>query len=148
MTLFDKNVQEVMLARINKLSSSSQRKWGKMSVSQMLKHMSTAFAVPINKVQVPKDTLYFLSANPFARWMMIRVITKWPKNMLPAPESFKVKDDPDFELTKKEFLQNYNDFVNATNFNGVHPVFGAMSKELWGEAMAIHLNHHLEQFGV
>lgn len=147
-TLFDKTAQDEMLARVSKLSSTSQRKWGKMSVSQMLKHMSTAFAVPINKIQVPKDPLYYVSANSFFRWLMIRAITKWPKSMLPAPESFKVKDDPDFEATKKEFLTNVNDFINASDFSGRHPVFGVMSKELWGEAMYIHLNHHLEQFGV
>ncbi|HRH56877.1 MAG TPA: DUF1569 domain-containing protein [Chitinophagales bacterium] len=148
MTLFDKNVQDVMLARINKLSTTSQRKWGKMSVSQMLKHMTTAFAVPINKIQVPKDTLYYLSANPFARWMMIKVMTKWPKNLLPAPASFKVKDDPDFDNAKQELLTAFNEFIHADKFDGCHPVFGVMDKELWGDAMAIHLNHHLEQFGV
>ena len=76
MTLFDKNTQDMMFARISKLSPLSQRKWGKMSVSQMLKHMSVAFAVPIRKTEVPKDTLYYFSANPFARWLLIRAITK------------------------------------------------------------------------
>lgn len=147
-TLFDKQTQDIMLARVNKLTSTSQRQWGKMSVSQMLKHMSVAFAVPVNKIQVPKDSLYAFSANPFARWLLIRVITKWPKNMLPAPESFRVNNDPEFEATKKEFVQIYSDFLNASDFSGCHPVFGVMSKELWGEAMYIHLNHHLEQFGV
>ncbi|MFN8284237.1 MAG: DUF1569 domain-containing protein [Chitinophagales bacterium] len=146
-SLFDKSTQDSMFARINRLSAASTRKWGTMSVSQMLKHMSVAFAVPINKIQVPKDKLYYLSANPFARWMMIKVMTKWPKNLVTA-ESFKVKNDPDFEATKQELLANLYDFLNATTFDGVHPVFGVMSKELWGNAMAIHLNHHLEQFGV
>ncbi len=146
-SLFDKSAQEEMLARVEKLTSTSPRKWGKMNVSQMLKHMSIAFAVPINKIQLPKDKLYFLSANPFARWMMIKAFTKWPKNLVTA-ESFKVKNDPDFEPTKKEFLENIHAFLNATNFDGRHPVFGVMSKELWGDAMYIHLNHHLEQFGV
>lgn len=146
-TLFDKQTQDVMLARVNKLSAASQRKWGKMSVSQMLKHMTIAFSVPIGKIQVPKDKLYFLSANPFARWMMIKAITKWPKNLVTA-ESFKVKEDPEFEAAKKEFLAVFNEFISATKFDGSHPVFGVMSKELWGEAMTIHLNHHLEQFGV
>ena len=148
MTLFDKSTQDEMLARVNKLSPASQRQWGKMTVSQMLKHMSIAFAVPINKIEVPRDTLYYFTANPLSRWVMIRGMTKWPKNMLPAPESFRVKNDPDFEVTKKELLENYSDFLNASKFDGRHPVFGVMSKELWGEAMRIHLNHHLEQFGV
>jgi hypothetical protein len=58
-TLFDKQTQDVMLARVGKLTSNSQRKWGKMSVSQMLKHMTIAFSVPIGKIQVPRDKLYF-----------------------------------------------------------------------------------------
>ena len=146
-TLFDKQTQDELLARVGKLSAASQRQWGKMSVSQMLKHMIIAFSVPIGKIQVPKDKLYFLSANPFARWMMIKAITKWPKNLITA-ESFMVKEDPEFEATKKEFLAVFNEFLKADKFDGRHPVFGVMSKELWGEAMSIHLNHHLEQFGV
>ena len=64
-TLFDKSTQDAFFARIDKLSASSQKKWGTMSVSQMLKHLSIAFAVPVNKIQVPKDKLYYFSANPF-----------------------------------------------------------------------------------
>jgi hypothetical protein len=78
---------------------------------------------------------------------MIKAVTKWPKNMVTA-EAFKVVDDPDFDNAKKDFLSVYNEFVNAKKFDGCHPVFGVMSKDLWGDAMAIHLNHHLEQFGV
>ncbi len=146
-TLFDVTTQQQMLARINKLTPSSQRQWGKMSVSQMLKHMSVAFAVPTGKIRLPKDKLYYLSANPFARWLLVKVITKWPKNMVTA-DSFIVKDDPAFEPTKAEFLDNMNTFLKAGSLDGQHPVFGVMDKELWGQAMYIHLNHHLTQFGV
>lgn len=147
MTLFDKTTQDRMLERIQKLNAASQRKWGKMSVSQMLKHMTIAFSVPINKIQVPKDKLYYLSANPLARWMMIKAVSKWPKNLITA-DSFIVKEDPDFETAKKDFLAAYSAFLKAEKYDGSHPVFGVMDKELWGNAMAIHLNHHLEQFGV
>lgn len=146
-TLFDKTTQDQMFARVNKLTPSSQRKWGKMSVSQMLKHMSVAFAVPTGKIKLPKDKLYYLSANPFARWLLVKAITKWPKNMVTA-DSFIVKDDPAFEPTKKELLGNMDAFLHAQSLDGQHPVFGVMDKELWGQAMYIHLNHHLEQFGV
>lgn len=146
-SLFDKKSQEEILVRLNNLTADSQRKWGKMSVSQMLKHLDVAFSVPISKIKVPKDKLYAISANPFSRWLMIKGITKWPKNLVTA-ESFKVKNDPDFEVAKKELIITINEFLQTANFNGVHPVFGVMSKELWGNAMYIHLNHHLEQFGV
>ncbi|MFN8262640.1 MAG: DUF1569 domain-containing protein [Chitinophagales bacterium] len=145
--LFNASTQSEIMQRINNLSASSQRKWGKMSVSQMLKHMTTAFAVPIEKIQVPREPLYYVVANPIARWMMIKAMTKWPKNMMTA-QAFLVKEDIDFEPAKKSFLETYQAFLQASSFNGSHPIFGTMSKELWGDAMYIHLNHHLEQFGV
>ncbi len=146
-TLFDKKSQEEMLQRVNQLSSTSVRKWGKMTVSQMLKHLEIAFSVPINKVQLPKDKLYYLAANPIARFFMIKISSKWPKNMATV-EEFKIKDDPDFEMTKQSFLAIYNSFLQSNDFSGCHPAFGVMDKEMWGIAMYTHLNHHLEQFGV
>lgn len=146
-TLFDANTQTIMLQRINNLSATSQRKWGKMNVAQMLKHLTTAFAVPINKTQTPREIMYYLAANPVTRWIMIKAVNKWPKNMITA-KSFLVTEDVEFEQAKLDFLEMYNAFLNAKEFNGSHPVFGKMSKALWGDAMYIHLNHHLEQFGV
>ena len=147
MTLFDTATQGQILDRINRLNATSQRQWGKMTVSQMLKHMSTAFAVPTEKIKLPKDKLYYVAANPIARYLMIEVFTKWPKNMATV-DAFIVKNDPDFEAAKADFMVNYNDFLKATSYNGSHPAFGVMSKELWGKAMYLHLNHHLTQFGV
>lgn len=147
MTLFDKPTQDTFLKRIEKLSATSQRKWGTMSVSQMLKHLSIAFSVPTGKLILPKDKLFYLVANPIARYLMIKVMTKWPKNMTTV-DAFKVKEDPEFVASKVEFMNNLYDFLKANHLDGSHPAFGVMSKELWGQAMAIHLNHHLEQFGV
>lgn len=146
-TLFNKADEEAMRKRIDRLSAASQRKWGKMSVSQMLRHMSVAFSVPTGKVQLPKDKLYYVAANPFTRWVMIQLMPRWPKNMATV-DAFIIKDDPAFETAKADFLANFNDFLKATSFPGSHPAFGVMSKELWGQAMYIHLDHHLRQFGV
>lgn len=146
-TLFDKTTQETMLNRLNALTASSTRRWGKMSVSQMLKHLEIAFSVPIEKIKVPKEALYYVSANPLTRWLMIDVASKWPKNLVTAA-SFKVENDPDFESTKQALTQTIQAFLQAKEYNGVHPVFGKMDKEIWEKAMYLHLNHHLEQFGV
>ena len=90
-TLFDKTVQDEMFIRVDKLSATSQRKWGKMSVSQMLKHMSNAFSVPVSNLQLPKEPLYYIAANPFGRWLMIRAMTKWPKNYIRHSYRSKLK---------------------------------------------------------
>lgn len=146
-TLFDKPTADQVLARVGRHTATSQRQWGKMSVSQMLKHMSTAFSVPINKIQLPKDKLYYIAANPFTRWVMINVMPVWPKNMATV-DAFIVKDDPAFDKSKADFLQAFNEFLVSQDFSGSHPAFGVMPKEQWGQAMYIHLDHHLRQFGV
>ena len=146
-TLFDKPTQDEMLARVSKLSATSQRQWGKMNVSQMMKHMSKAFALPVTKEHPEKESLYYLMANPVSRWLMFDVLP-WPHGLLPAPAAIRVKEDPDFEYSKAEFLSSINKFLSATEFPGSHPVFGSMDKENWGKLMSTHLDHHLRQFGV
>lgn len=145
-SLFDKNTQLETEQRIQKLNASSKRQWGKMSVSQMLKHLDVAFAVPINKARLKKEPLQFLVANPLGRKLMIDIMP-WPKNMMTAKE-FVVKSDPEFDKAKKEFLETYHEFLTDKNLSGTHPIFGVMDKDTWGRAMYKHLDHHLRQFGV
>ena len=40
-SLFDETVTQEIIERINKLSPDSQRKWGKMNVSQMIAHCNS-----------------------------------------------------------------------------------------------------------
>jgi hypothetical protein len=145
-SLFDNQTQIEIFERIDKLNANSQRIWGTMNVSQMLKHMTIAFSVPIGKLNFPKDKLYYLSANPIARKLMIDIMP-WPKNMVTAKD-FIVKEDPDFEQSKKETIAVVQEFIKSTNFSGSHPVFGVMDRDTWGKAMYKHFDHHLNQFGV
>lgn len=146
-TLFDQPVKDKMFERVNKLSAASPRKWGKMNASQMLKHMSAAFALPVSKEHPKKESIYYLMANPVSRWLMFDVIP-WPHAMLPSPEAILVKDDPDFESARAGFMAAINNFLTAPEFPGSHPVFGSMDKTNWGKLMTVHLDHHLRQFGV
>ena len=146
-TLFDQATRETILARIDRLTPSSPRQWGQMTPSQMLKHMTVAFSVPTGKVTLPHDALHMVAANGFFRWLMIRVMTQWPKNMKTVAE-FIIRDDPDFAPAKAELVSAIGAFVSADTLPGDHPVFGVMEKDLWGEAMYIHMEHHLRQFGV
>lgn len=145
-SLFDKQIQHEVQSRINNLSENYQRQWGKMSISQMLKHLEIAFAVPIQKVNLPKENLQFLVANPLMRKLMIDIIP-WPKNMMTAKD-FIVNTDPGFVKAKQEFLETYQQFLTAKELHGSHPIFGVMDKDTWGRAMYKHLDHHLRQFGV
>lgn len=145
-SLFEKSTQQAITQRLQNLNANSKRAWGTMTVSQMLKHLEIAFAVPINKVSLPKENLQFLVANPLMRKLVIDVFP-WPKNMMTAKD-FVVKSDPEFEQAKQSFLEVYNQFIEAKTLTGSHPIFGEMDKDTWGRAMYKHLDHHLRQFGV
>lgn len=145
-TLFNNQTQAELLKRVGQLSAASPRQWGKMNISQMLKHLDAAFSIPLNPEHAPKEVLYYVMANPFSRWLMFEVMP-WPHG-LPAPLVLQVKDDPDFESAKKDLLDSINKFLVAGEFPGAHPVFGKMDKSDWGKLMGTHLDHHLRQFGV
>ncbi|MEZ5037380.1 MAG: hypothetical protein R2760_07805 [Chitinophagales bacterium] len=72
-SLFEKSTQQAITQRLQNLNANSKRAWGTMTVSQMLKHLEIAFAVPINKVSLPKENLQFLVANPLMRKLVIDV---------------------------------------------------------------------------
>ncbi len=146
LSIFDKSTQDKLLARVEKLSPASQRQWGKMNVSQMMKHLTHAFTVPLNPKHGPKENIYYVMANPVSRWLMFDVIP-WPHSM-PAPHVLLVKDDPEYEQAKTDFVQSMQTFLSAGSFPGSHPVFGEMDKNNWGKLMATHLDHHLRQFNV
>jgi hypothetical protein len=47
--------------------------------------------------------------------MMIKAMTKWPKNLVTA-DSFIVKEDPEFEKTKSEFLVSVRSIFESRQF--------------------------------
>ena len=75
--LFDPNVKEDILSRIDKLEPGSKALWGKMNVNQGLRHMSMAFDIATGKLNptiskvppMPKWLLKFflLNAKPKER---------------------------------------------------------------------------------
>lgn len=144
--LFDSNTYNEITQRLNSLTPSSQRQWGKMNAAQMLAHCKEAFKVPLSEKSPPK--IY-----PFALfgWMMKSKLYNddpWKQNLPTAP-NFKIKDERDFEKEKAELAALINMFHQSSPVaieKIVHPVFGKYTGQQWGQAMYKHLDHHLRQF--
>ena len=45
--LFDQQAYEEIMTRLQNLSSTSERQWGKMTAAQMLAHCKEAYKVPL-----------------------------------------------------------------------------------------------------
>jgi hypothetical protein len=146
--LFAKDTYTEITNRINALTPESERKWGKMNVSQMLAHCKEAFRVPLSDKKMPRSFMGLLIG-----WMIKNKLHNddpWKKNLPTAPQ-FIIKDDREFEKEKQELISLIDQFHNrGPEKVGLfpHPMFGSFTKEQWGKSMYKHLDHHLQQFGV
>ena len=147
-SLFDKEANEEIILRFSKLSSQSQRQWGKMDAAQMMAHCKEAFRVPLSETAIPRMFIGKLLGWMFKEKMHNDV--RWKQNLPTAPQ-FIIKDSRDFEKEKNELLFLINKFHTSSPADVekiVHPMFGKFAGEQWGKAMYKHLDHHLTQFGV
>ncbi len=146
--LYQKQTYDSVIDRLNKLTPSSQRLWGKMEVAQMLAHCKEAFKVPLSKKPMKRSPMFYLFG-----WIVKSKLyneEQW-KQGLPTAPNFIIKEQRNFAI-EKEGLQNLiNEFYTlGPQGSGLypHPFFGKFTKEQWGKAMHKHLDHHLRQFGV
>lgn len=131
--------------RVQSLRPDSDRKWGKMTVDQMLWHVNLPLAEALGEYSgtrsvrgVPQKLLL---------WLVLTV--PWGKGAPTRPDMV-VKERHDFAKEQKRCLEMI-DRVAALPLSGTWPAsanFGAMSGTNWSKLLAKHTNHHLRQFGV
>lgn len=147
--IFEKEITNQVIKRINSLTPASKPIWGKMSVSQMLAHCAVTYEmVYTNKHPKP---------NAFTRWILKKVVKNivvsekpYAKNGRTAAQ-FLITDKREFEAEK----QNLIDYIiktqelGATYFEGKEShSFGKLTAKEWNNSFYKHLDHHLTQFGV
>jgi hypothetical protein len=138
-----------ILERIHKLTPNTQRKWGKMTVAQMLAHLNVSYEMIYEDKHPKPNFLMGLILKYLVKNMVVNE-KPYKQNGQTAP-AFIIKDDKDFETEKNRLI----DYVNKTQelgeayFNGKEShSFGALNKTEWNNMLYKHLNHHLTQFGV
>lgn len=136
-------------SRIEKLTAASPRKWGKMTVDKMLKHLDVAYASAAGKIELPDEGFKtaVASIKPIARLIIYKM--PWPKS-LPTAEGFTITEQGEFQEAKTSFVATFNDFMKLKEGGsfGKHPLFGSLSYDDWGVLLFKHTDHHLKQFGV
>ena len=147
-SLFDADTYNSITERINKLTPTTERQWGKMNVAQMLAHCKEAFRVPLSEKPMPRMWLGLLLGWAFKSKLYNDV--PWKKNLPTAP-NFIIKDERDFNKEKHELMEMVHQFyTKGAGEVGKfpHPMFGTFTPEQWGMSMYKHLDHHLQQFAV
>ena len=147
-SLFDSETRTEILNRIDKLSESSEREWGKMEVGQMLHHCQFPLKVALGKHTIKKPNLFMrLMLKGFKKTMYDD--KPWKPN-LPTGPGFKVEDEKDFSEEKKVLIGLIDNFYwdRSQKDREPHPSFGYFTYDQWGQMQYKHLDHHLRQFGV
>lgn len=138
-----------ILYRINKLTPDTQRKWGKMTVSQMLAHLNVSYEMIYESNHPKPNFLMKFILKSFIKGMVIND-QPYKRNGKTAP-AFVIKEDKDFE-TERTRLINYVDKtqeLGVAYFDGKEShSFGVLNISEWNNMLYKHLDHHLSQFGV
>jgi hypothetical protein len=144
-TLHDPSHRGELVRRLEALTPNSDRRWGKMSVDQMLWHVGDALALSLGEITVSGEK------PPIPRGLLKFIVLNlpWGKNG-PTHSAFVAKRNYDFTAERRRCLQLI-DKVALRELHSDwpdHPVFGRMTGEQVSRLHAKHLNHHLTQFGV
>jgi hypothetical protein len=136
--------------RVEALRVDSTRKFGKMSVERMLKHLRNAFEVALGEKTLPDESKPIL--RDIAYFVIARVMTTWPGGRIKAPDYWSPPADYDFEGERRALLAAMNRFLEAFEKSpdqiGLHPLLGPLSMRKWSQLMGVHMHHHMRQFGV
>lgn len=147
-TVFESQVREELIRRINSLNVDHKAQWGKMNLFQMLKHNTYWNRWILGKEQhIYKQDFLGKLFGKIALKKMIKDESPFDKN-IPTSAQFKVKEmDGDIKAEISEWISLTDAYENFDNPSFIHDFFGKMTKEQIGILAYKHSDHHLRQFG-
>jgi len=132
--------------RLQSLSASSTRQWGKMEVVGMLQHLNLSARMTLGELAVPSANKRAFQVFPLKH--LILYVFPFPKGAPTAPE-LKPVDAVSFEEERAALLELLERIGTGPREGAgpAHPLFGPMTWRQWGVATYKHADHHLKQFG-
>lgn len=151
-SLFNKSDYDSIVSRINKLSADSKNQWGKMTVNEMMCHVTDPFRDVMNTRNVKPSVPGFL--RPLAKKFIITA-KPWKHNLQTLKlykqgGNGKGTKPTNFDTDKEALLDFVSKFYSTDKSYefGPHGGLGKLSREENGFLMWKHLDHHLSSFGV
>jgi hypothetical protein len=146
-SLLDPKDRDDIAQRLSALQPSSQRQWGKMTVSQMLAHCAIALETPCGDV-VKQQRMIGRVLAPLVKKSVLG--EKPMRRNAPTSPSLRIADDRNFAAEHARLVALVDRFCSrgSSAVDGVvHEFFGRLTSDEWGRLMYKHLDHHLRQFG-
>jgi hypothetical protein len=137
------------VARINAIRADTQREWGTMTPAEMCKHMTLSIEGGLGNVAF-KDR-----SNPLIRLALPIVFSgliPMPKGRAKTAPEYVATDADAFDEERDRLLDAISRFLEWCEENpdasARHPLFGMLTVAQWQRGHGLHLEHHLQQFGV
>ena len=147
--IFEKSVADGVLQRINNLTNTTQPKWGKMTVGQMLAHCCVTYEMVYeNKHAAPKGLMKLMLKLLVKNAVVSE--TPYKHNSRTGP-AFLMTTEKEFNTEKARLIAyvTKTQQLGAKEFDGKASLsFGPLSITEWNNMFYKHLDHHLTQFGV
>lgn len=143
-TVYDATARRKLHARIDALTADAPRRWGKMTVGQMLTHcdlhLRHSLGEPLTPVGKP---IRFFPLN-----LLIIYVLPTPKGV-PTMDELRDPISKSFEEDRARLKQSLEKLgaLPAGTRMPVHAAFGRIGHHAHGTLAHNHLDHHLKQFG-
>jgi hypothetical protein len=148
-TLGSKADRDSIAKRISSLMPEDGRRWGKMSVDQMVCHLRDSYLIALGEKYVSPATS--LLRRTIMKWFALRGPARWPRGVPTRPEieqGIGGTAPIEFERDRALLVVIFDRFCEpAANFAPAHPFFGPMGRADWLRWGYLHADHHLRQFG-
>ncbi len=133
--------------RLLHVASDDKALWGRMTATQMMRHLGCAYEVALGErtVEPVKGPPTWLM-----KWAALRSGFRWPKNLSTTPELVRALDEEP-EVGFAELVgvtaEKMGKVAGARQLAASHPIFGEMTAADWMRWGYLHADHHLRQFG-
>ena len=150
-TLARQRDKDEVLRRLKSVGLESPRRWGRMSVHQMVCHVSDAFRMAMGRKAVSPAS--GLLKRTIVKWIALHLPLPWPAGIPTSPEIDQeaggtspvvfAADVAELAVLVEIFTAPARSFAWQP-----HPIFGTLSDAAWLRWGYLHMDHHLRQFGV
>jgi Protein of unknown function (DUF1569) len=142
---FEKPTRDELINRINTLTENSKPQWGKMNISQMLKHCSLWEEMISGQKKCKRSFIGRLFGK-----MALKGILKDDRPMMrnapSSPELIVRENNGNIAAERTRWIALIEANAHLSNPDFVHPFFGKLTKEQIGQVAYKHIDHHLRQF--
>jgi hypothetical protein len=148
-SIFEESVANDYIARIEKLTPDTKALWGKMSVAQMLSHVSLTLEGALGENQQKPP---FLIKLLLAGMIRKKILAPGPYEQgSPTASYLIIKDKKDFNTEKQRLIsaiKRYQQYGPEKAAQTKHSFLGSFTADEWSYMQIKHFDHHLSQFGV